>query len=477
MWKRALDRPLQGLAVVLLVGCMVSVAGVGLLAWSSRERLQSIRERIEHANRLEIVGLRAQQSLLAQPQDDAFVDPLLIANLRNEIQALHAERMSLDPTAEDRFTRLELLLDDNVPTTRPRLVAAVALLGDMLSAETAAQGEVWQSVDHAARTEMEIVLGVGAAVPVLALLLYGVSRRRLIKPLVDLRGLLSELAGGERRTVRAEGVHPVLLPLFENYNRLVTRLAELEEEHSKRARSLEEKVRAATETLLEQQMTLARAERLAAVGETAAGLAHEVRNPLAAIRMSLSNLRTERCLEDFTERFDLIIAEIDRLGRLLDGSLAAARHTPERPRSLNVRELVSDLLSLLRFQLPEQVELESDIPDGLECSLPRDRFRQALLNLVLNSVHAIGPTSGRVVISARERDGALELEVCDSGPGFPAEVLRSGVHAFSTGGSSGTGLGLAMVRRVAVDLGGDIALDNPPPHGARVRMRIPCSDG
>jgi nitrogen fixation/metabolism regulation signal transduction histidine kinase len=193
--------------------------------------------------------------------------------------------------------------------------------------------------------------------------------------------------------------------------------------------------------------------------------------------MSLNNLRQEAADADSVERLDLVTAEIERLTRLLNRSLEAARHRPEPPRKLDLRELITDLLRLLHYQIPDSVTLECTVDENLHCTLPQDRIRQALLNLILNSVQAVGPTPAHISVGAEKSDnGNIMLTVCDDGPGFPSELLNGRIQAFASSGA-GTGLGLAMVRRVAADLGGEIQLTNLKPHGACARLIVGCSHG
>ncbi|MCZ2098863.1 MAG: two-component sensor histidine kinase, partial [Anaerolineae bacterium] len=139
-----------------------------------------------------------------------------------------------------------------------------------------------------AQAEFKVVTATMVVLLLLAGLLLLLLRRRITQPLRNLRLLMTALARRDYREAPTHGVDPLLLPLFENYNRLTQRLAELERARERRQQSLEQEVRAATTALLEQQRDLANAERLAAMGEVAAGLAHELRNPLAGIQMSLS---------------------------------------------------------------------------------------------------------------------------------------------------------------------------------------------
>jgi len=147
---------------------------------------------------------------------------------------------------------------------------------------------------------------------------------------------------------------------------------------------------------------------------------------------------------------------------------------PVQKKVESLRELIEELCTLLRYRLPENLGLESATAEDITWMLPRDRIRQSLLNLVLNAVQAIGNAPGNIVISA-ERDGE-RLSICveDDGPGFPEDILKGPLRRFETHRSEGTGLGLAMVRRVAEDLEGQLLLENRVPRGARVRLELPA---
>jgi two-component system NtrC family sensor kinase len=108
------------------------------------------------------------------------------------------------------------------------------------------------------------------------------------------------------------------------------------------------------------------------------------------------------------------------------------------------------------------------------CCLPDALFRQALLNLLLNAQQALGERGGRVTIEAFVIDGWLRLSICDNGPGFPEDLLESGIRAFVTHRAEGIGLGLSMVQRFARALGGRLRLSNLAPHGACVTLDLPC---
>ena len=172
---------------------------------------------------------------------------------------------------------------------------------------------------------------------------------------------------------------------------------------------------------------------------------------------------------------DLVVAELHRITRLLNGLLQQTSHVPEAPRMVSVHKLVQDLATLIRYQLPPNVQLVTDVPGNLRCRLPEDAVRQAVLNLVLNSVAALGDVPGKVTIRIDYRKDALCIEVLDDGPGFPEALLSGGIRPFVTSREAGTGLGLAIVKRFARDLGGELAIANRVPRGACVTLSLPAA--
>lgn len=246
----------------------------------------------------------------------------------------------------------------------------------------------------------------------------------------------------------------------------------LELQHREREAALEREVRTATGTLLEQQRSLARAERLAATGELAASMAHELRSPLAGIQMSLANLREEIAEPELAERLGMVVEEVVRLGRLMNELVQMARHVPEAPSRVELADLVDPLQALIRYQLPAGVRLETCVQEGLCCRVPKQRLRQALLNLVLNAAKAIGDGEGVIAIDLRRQREGIRITVEDDGPGFPPELLESGIRPFYSTRARGAGLGLAMVRRFVSEAEGSIELANRSDRGERRGARV-----
>jgi len=473
-WRRSFQFRVDGLLGALTGVCIFGAAAVGWLAWQQLGALQGIGEQVEVTARIQAVGIRLQRMLVAHLADVSPVDPAVLAQLRQEVGAVRDLEAYLHDDAALRLERLQEVLEKGEGLTKADLVGALALVERIVVDESALQTRELEQTHAEARLELAMATAVTVALLTVGTLAFGLVSRRILRPLVGLRGMFDRLSSGDFSQLSLDGVDPALGPLFDNYNRLVSRLEELEEDHRLRAKSLEGEVQLAAQTLLEQQSTLARSERLAAVGEMGASLAHELRNPLAAVRMTLSNLCGDLGDDALEHRLELAIRELDRLTAMLNERLSEARHTPETSRPLDLRSLFDDLLALLRYQVSEKIQLEAVVAEDLDCALPRDRLRQALLNLVLNAVHALGQGPGKVGISARKQDGRLVIEVTDDGPGFPPDVVESGPRPFVTRREGGTGLGLAIVRRLALDLGGTVSLENPEPCGACVRLVLPC---
>ncbi len=344
---------------------------------------------------------------------------------------------------------------------------------EVIETEHTSQAQLIGGLEEQAERQLRFELAAPLAILAVGVVLVPITRQRIINPLNAFGRQLSSLAEGRFTPAPLDDVDPLLLPLHRNFNELVRRLQQLEAAHRARTASLEEEVRAATRTLLEQHRSLARAERLAATGELAASVAHELRNPLAGVQMTLSNLRAELQDPELVERVDLVINELTRLTRLLNEIVDASRHAPEPSRTVDLAAVVDDMFTLTRYQLPPQVHLESQIPGDLACKLPQDRLRQALLNLLLNAAAVLSDRGGTVTVAAAREGNQIRITVSDDGPGFPPELLQNGVRPFFSTRTGGTGLGLAMVRRFARDLGGTLTLGNREPHGACVTLLLP----
>ncbi len=468
---------LRGLALLGLL-CLV-LAILGAMIWRNLERFETVRSYVSYSHRVQQVGLDLQQGLTDYLSGRGELDYSKLSEVYRQVNDLMQVDYHLAPDTPARLRQVDALIAtaqsdaESSDDRKNRLLAALSTMSALLDAETTQRERVLETISQDTRIELELASGTLAAILLLAGLFI---KRRILAPLHDLKELLLRLAKEDFRPISTEHLDPLLLPVFTSYNEMVRHLGELEEAKRVHAESLEAEVRAATQALLEQQSSLARAERLAAVGELAAGIAHELRNPLAGIRMSCNNLRSEIGDPDQVERLNLISAELKRMTHLLNGLLAQGRHTPTPTTRFNLARLVRELVTLTRYQIPPQIGLAYHVPQDLECRLPECDLRQALLNLLLNAAQALDGRPGNVVITAQRDRNMLIVSVADDGPGFSDEMLSGGIRPFSTGRNGGTGLGLAIVHRFAHEAGGQIKLCNRQPHGAEASLRVPCDE-
>jgi signal transduction histidine kinase len=466
--KSILLRPTRFVGVVLALALIAALGSLSLFTWLDFARIESIRS---HVNRTSLL----QDSLLRlKDLKDGAIDPGKLRAVRTNLSQVPVKGAPVGTYMRDHLEQLERLLGQAEAQPGAALPQAVALLGEMLERENRIQLEQLDTVYEYTRRDLQLAIVALLGFPCLALLMLWALRERVLRPIADLRNFLSRLSNGDFAPVSLQGIDPLLLPLFENYNHMVNRLEQLEQSNRQRTVSLEQEVRSATQVLLQQQQSLARSERLAAAGEVSATLAHELRNPIAGIQVTLANFRREFHDPVLQDRMDLVIGELNRITRLLNALLLQSKHVPEAPRIVDVNSLVQDLATLIRYQLPPHIQLTTEVPDDLRCQVPEDAIRQAVLNLVLNSVAAIGDAAGKVTIRIEYRNPALHIEIVDDGPGFPDLLLSGGVRAFVTSRESGTGLGLAIVKRFAHDFGGELQISNCVPRGARVTLSLPA---
>ncbi len=463
-------------AIVTAVLLLLALGLLLSMSWHSLERLRPVQQHRALVSRIENAGLNLEQILVRSLGNKKPVDERTLRQLRSQIAAVGTVDSYLAPRTPARMKRIQTLLSNTQQAPRTKAIEALGLMRGILLDEVHAHDQLIARVYRNTEIEFHVVLGVIIIFPLLAILTLFFLRHRILLPLNNLRSLMTMLAQQNYSAAPVTGVDPMLQPLFENYNQLVGRLSRLEAARNARQESLEKDVRAATQALLEQQRNLAAAERLAAIGEIAAGLAHELRNPLAAIQMTLTNLRKEIVNTEQVARVDLVIAELKRLARLLNDVLSDAHQAPEPMKVVSLSRVVKELLDLARYQLPEHVHTECNIAPSLSCRLPEDRLRQALLNLILNAAQALDGRSGTVAIDARQTNNRLCLEIRDDGPGFPGDLLDAGIRPFVTGREHGTGLGLATVRRFVTDIGGELHISNRAPHGACVIINLPCGE-
>ncbi len=262
---------------------------------------------------------------------------------------------------------------------------------------------------------------------------------------------------------------------------------------------------------------LRRSERMAAVGELSAKIAHEIRNPLASITGSIQILRGDQDkMDTATEQIqlmDIAIRETDRLNGLITDFLLYARPAPSVMKRVEVSSTLEEVARIFDSSSPENVEIVTQVAPGLEVDADPGQLKQILWNLCLNAVQAM-PDGGRLGLQAdftplefpqgrvqshrNDREGAagtevsnaetpgdpeslallwIEIAVSDTGDGIPSDLQERIFEPFFTTKQEGTGLGLSTVHRIVESHGGELQLDSGVGRGTTVRIRLPGTRG
>jgi two-component system sensor histidine kinase HydH len=237
------------------------------------------------------------------------------------------------------------------------------------------------------------------------------------------------------------------------------------------------RVKEVCQRLQDQERDLLRAEQLSAVGHLAAGLAHEIRNPLTGIKFLVeAALRPANPSLLEAEDLRLIRQEIIRIERTIQGLLDFARTPPPNRSRHDFRDLVAEAAGIARGRAEAKpVDLRVAVPAApLAATVDRDQILSLLTNLIFNAIEA-APAGSRVDIQAKAaEEGMVQVEVSDHGAGIDPAIADRLFTPFATTKPTGTGLGLTIARRVAVDHGGTLSAINRPEGGACFSVLVPA---
>jgi two-component system, NtrC family, sensor kinase len=318
------------------------------------------------------------------------------------------------------------------------------------------------------------------AVSLLALA-YFVLTRLIVRPLEALSLAAENVTLGTRRlSVPVSGARE-FAELGVSLERMTDTL--LAEEKSLRTKIAE--VERGKAELKSAQTDLVRSERLASVGRLAAGLAHEIGNPIAAM-MGLADLLLDGELEPHEQRdfIKRMRSETEKIHRTLEDLLAFARPTAEADGALvpsgDVEAAIHDTATLIVHQASmRHIELHIDVHPGLpKVTLASERLSQVLLNLILNAGDAVqGRAGARIAVVAQPSDGGVRIRVEDNGPGVPPDVAEQIFEPFFTTKEvgKGTGLGLSVCQGLLSAAGGSLCLDAELSTGARFVVHLPAA--
>ncbi|MCB2180640.1 MAG: HAMP domain-containing protein [Desulfobulbaceae bacterium] len=236
-------------------------------------------------------------------------------------------------------------------------------------------------------------------------------------------------------------------------------------------------------SIKDQYARMQNAERLAVVGEIAAGLAHEVRNPLAGIRLTIQFLDGKLELTNVSKTlFKEMTTELDRVENLLESLLRYARPPQPELTSVNINTVLENALQSMQYSLKgaeknrrnKEINIISRLDENLpEINADPSQLLQVFLNLLLNAVDAI-PQSGTIrAKTSKLPSGHVEVEISDTGEGIPEEQISSIFEPFFTTKTKGTGLGLAICKRLIDQQSGTVSVANNSKGGVTFTIKFP----
>ena len=221
-----------------------------------------------------------------------------------------------------------------------------------------------------------------------------------------------------------------------------------------------------------------RANRLAGLGALAAGVAHEIRNPLTAIKGYSQVLEDELALDDPKRDYTaIVIKEVNRLDRIVEGLLAFARPSASQFANANLNEIIDETLFLVESpSFKSRIDVQKVYGENIQAEVDKEQLKQVLLNLLLNAGQAI-LDQGTIRIVTQQTEKNAIISIIDSGVGIAAGTAEKLFDPFFTTREKGTGLGLSIVHQL-IDLHqGEIEVHNASPSGTEFKVILPIRQG
>lgn len=296
----------------------------------------------------------------------------------------------------------------------------------------------------------------------LGLMVYFIAKA--LRPLRELTESCSAISAGELKKVRTRRAAGEVLALETTFNEMVESLAE----------------KATVEAKLRQ------AQRISALGNLAAGVAHDVRNPLNAIKLLSGHALDQLAgngpepppsaqVDAAARQLRTIRDEVGRLEEIVGNFLSLAKDRELRPEPHKVDALLQECVDLVeRDAAAREMRLAAELRCGdLELPLDPKAFMRAVLNVLINALEAC-PPGGRVRLFSRRTESGCEIEIRDDGPGMPREAVERVFEPYYTTKATGTGLGLSITRGIIEEHGGAITLTSAPEQGCQALITLPA---
>jgi two-component system, NtrC family, sensor kinase len=385
-------------------------------------------------------------------------------------------------------TRLSKEVYDRVLLAREKWVGRAFVVDDwyltayepILDLEGKAVGSLYVGMLERPYGELKIRIGVifGGVLLVgtlIGLAISGFAGKRLATPIRELETLARRVAAGERDVRIEVASRDEIGDLGAEFNQMTRSLAQREEEIRELNRDLEKKVEERTAELEKTREELVRAEKLAAVGMLAAGVAHEINNPMAIIRGNAELIRMGQPGD--ADEAETIIKQVGRVTRIVDNLLRFARQEPKRiGGGVELDRLLDEVLAGIGHQVPvEGIEFRRRYYPALPpLAADGDQLRQVFTNLILNAVQAM-PGGGRVTVTTSvSPEDECVVTVEDNGAGIGEESLARIFDPFFTTKPQGTGLGLSVSYGIVRDHGGRIEAAAAEGGGTLFKVTLPA---
>jgi two-component system NtrC family sensor kinase len=346
--------------------------------------------------------------------------------------------------------------------------------------------------------ELNSGLITGSAVIILMMITAFIVDRIVGQPVSLLEAAMKRVEGGSLDERVPVASHDEVGALSRGFNAMLSRLAEADVEIRAFNRRLADEVKAATLDLARKNEALAQLnrllretreelgdkERLAALGQLAAQLAHEIGTPLGSVSGHLQLALTSRDVPaPLQDRLQVATRELERVSKIVRDYLDSTRTVAPERVPVDVERVIDEALGIsIGAEARARVEVDKQLdPAARNAETDPGLLRQILVNLVTNAVDAVGQSErqrGQVVVSTHARDGSVAIAVRDDGVGIAPEDAARIFEPFYTtkGRGKGTGLGLAICRELATALGGRIHVDSAPGRGSTFTVTLPRSE-
>ncbi len=444
-WANSLIARVVALCVVLVL-CLLG--SVYVLTVHFLKEVQA-----EYENRAFEMASSAQVYLERHTEESSSVE----STIRDLEEKYKGAKFNIDPTdpaamsEELEHTDTKLTEAGEILITSTHIIKQKGKLPLAFTVEFKVdpQAAVWSAF-----TNRYIALLTASFVIALGLMVYFILKT--LRPLRDLAKSCAQIGAGDLAPVEIKRNYGEVLALEQTFNRMVEALRDKEQIEA----------------------NLRQAQRLSALGSLAAGIAHDVRNPLNAIKLlsshALDNLNGGDNENGTSQRLRTIRKEVDRLEEIVSGFLALAKERELQPEPVKVDPLVDDCVHLVKAEAETRgVSLTGELGAGsLQIDIDPKQVKRAVLNVIINAVEAC-PGGGRVRVFTRTAEDSYQIEVRDNGPGLTKDVAERAFDPYFTTKPSGTGIGLSITRGIFEEHGGSVSLTSALGEGCHVLMTLP----